>query len=86
MDLIKDLRAKSGLSQAQLAEKVPGVKPSHVAHWERGASLPPPKVVRKLASALGVESDYLFKEILGQHTHKLKTRMIKRYQAGSPEK
>ena len=57
-DNIRKHRLSSGLSQAQLAEKV-GVTRQTVSSWERGASFPDIKMLEDLSSAFDVEIDEL---------------------------
>lgn len=54
-DYLKELRKKSGLSQAQ-AGKVAGVAGPTIGTWERGVSTPPGPAVKTLAEYFGVDS------------------------------
>lgn len=55
---IKEKRIASGITQAQLAEKL-GVDRSTIAKWETGAGLPTADKLRPLAKALGCTIDEL---------------------------
>lgn len=57
-DILKDLRAKSGLSQGQLAKAV-GVSPGNVSDWELGKTKPGYSALSSLARHFEVTSDYL---------------------------
>jgi transcriptional regulator with XRE-family HTH domain len=50
---IRRLRAKKGLSQKALADKV-GISVSYVSMLERGQRSPPLETIEKMARALGV--------------------------------
>ena len=55
---MKELRAKSGLSQGQLAKEV-GVSPGNVSDWETGKTKPGYSALASLARFFGVSADYL---------------------------
>lgn len=55
---LKRLRKEKGLTQEQLATLI-GVKNSVISFYEVGDRTPSPEVVKKLAVALHVSSDYL---------------------------
>ena len=57
-DILKDLRAKSGISQGQLAKKV-GVSPGNISDWEVGKTKPGYAALASLARFFGVSADYL---------------------------
>ena len=57
-DKIKELRERTGLSQAALAKKV-GVTRSAVNAWEMGLSIPTTQYVAELAQLFHVSSDYM---------------------------
>lgn len=57
-DILKDLRAKSGLSQGQLAKAV-GVSPGNVSDWEVGKTKPGYAALSSLARFFDVSADYL---------------------------
>jgi transcriptional regulator with XRE-family HTH domain len=50
---VRRLRAKKGLSQKALADKV-GISVSYVSMLERGQRSPPLETIEKVAKALGV--------------------------------
>ena len=50
---VRRLRAKKGLSQKALADKV-GISVSYVSMLERGQRSPPLETIEKMARALGV--------------------------------
>lgn len=56
--LLKDLRAKNGLTQGQLA-KAAGVSPGNVGDWESGKSKPGYNALASLARIFDVSADYL---------------------------
>jgi transcriptional regulator with XRE-family HTH domain len=58
---IKLLRARRGLSQADLAEKA-DISINFLSNIERGIKFPQPDMLSKLANALGVEVNKLFLE------------------------
>lgn len=57
-DILKDLRAKAGLSQGQLAKSV-GVSPGNVSDWEIGKTKPGYAALSSLARFFEVTADYL---------------------------
>ncbi|MDR2742083.1 MAG: helix-turn-helix transcriptional regulator [Treponema sp.] len=58
---IKILRARRGLSQADLSEKA-DISINFLSNIERGIKFPQPDMLSKLANALGVEVNQLFLE------------------------
>ena len=64
-DLLKQsiarLRAKSGVSQAALAEKL-GISPQAVSKWERGICCPDISQLPRIAKVFGTSIDELFSE------------------------
>ncbi|MDR2796972.1 MAG: helix-turn-helix domain-containing protein [Treponema sp.] len=58
---IKILRARRGLSQADLSEKA-DISINFLSNIERGIKFPQPDMLSKLANALGVEVNKLFLE------------------------
>jgi transcriptional regulator with XRE-family HTH domain len=60
---IKILRARRGLSQADLSEKA-DISINFLSNIERGIKFPQPEMLSKLANALGVEVNKLFVEDL----------------------
>jgi transcriptional regulator with XRE-family HTH domain len=60
---IKILRARRGLSQADLSEKAT-ISINFLSNIERGIKFPQPNMLAKIANALGVEVNELFLENL----------------------
>jgi transcriptional regulator with XRE-family HTH domain len=60
---IKILRARRGLSQADLSEKA-DISINFLSNIERGIKFPQPEMLSKIANALGVEVNKLFLENL----------------------
>ena len=58
---IRLLRHEAGLTQRQVAKKI-GVTDRTYQNYEAGASLPSGNVASKLAAALGVSADTLFRD------------------------
>ena len=56
--LLKELRAKKGLTQGQLSKAV-GVSPGNVGDWETGKSKPGYNALASLARIFEVSADYL---------------------------
>jgi transcriptional regulator with XRE-family HTH domain len=56
---IKILRARRGLSQADLAEKA-DISITFLSNIERGIKFPLPEILSKLANSLGIEVNQLF--------------------------
>ena len=56
---IKIVRARRGLSQADLAEKA-DISITFLSNIERGIKYPLPNILSKIANALGVEVNQLF--------------------------
>ena len=61
---ITDLRRKSGMTQAQLAEKL-NYSDKAISKWERGESIPDIIIIKQLADLFGVTVDYI---ITVEHT------------------
>lgn len=59
MFAVKELRERSGMTQAQLAEKM-GTSQGAVALWETGARMPRADKLPKLAEVLGCSVADLF--------------------------
>lgn len=57
-EILKELRAKAGLSQGQLAKLI-GVSPGNVSDWEVGKTKPGYVALSSLARFFEVSSDYL---------------------------
>lgn len=57
-ELLKDLRAKKGMTQVQLA-KATGVSPGNVGDWETGKSKPGYNALAALSRIFEVSADYL---------------------------
>lgn len=55
---LKEARERQGLNQAQLAQRAE-MQPSAIAHFEANRRKPSFENVRRLATALGISSDYL---------------------------
>jgi len=60
-DKIKKLRKNKGLAQKQLAEMV-GINTTHLSRLETGRYQPSVEVLKKLADALQVSTDYLLSD------------------------
>jgi transcriptional regulator with XRE-family HTH domain len=91
---IKALRARRGLSQADLAEKA-NISITFLSNIERGIKFPLPNILSKIANALGIEVNQLFvahgasdegKDLLNQmsedfkkHVNSAMEKVIKRY-------
>lgn len=58
MNHIRELRKENGMSQQQLADKM-FVNQTAVSQWERGATMPEPQAILRLAELFGVSTDYL---------------------------
>ena len=61
-----ELRRRTGLTQAELADKV-GVTNKAVSKWENGKAKPTTNVLRKLATLYGISVEQLLEERGGQH-------------------
>lgn len=55
---LKQLRVSKDLSQSELAELV-GLRYAHIGRYERGLSDPSAEMLKKMAAALDVSTDYL---------------------------
>lgn len=55
---IKIARARQGVTQAELAEKM-GVTPQSISQYERNIINPKPETIKKFADALGVDARWL---------------------------
>lgn len=58
-DRIRRLRKVRGLTLQTVAEKVGGLTPAAVSHWESGRSEPKPEALRSLAKVLGIAVEEL---------------------------
>lgn len=57
-ELLKELRSKSGLTQAQLASQM-GISKSLISFYELQERVPSPSVLIKLSAIFHVSTDYL---------------------------
>lgn len=57
-DILKNLRAEKGLSQAQLAKRL-GLSASIVAHYELGSRFPSLETLTDISRVMGVTTDFL---------------------------
>lgn len=74
---IKKYREKQGLRQLDLALLL-GISEMQVSHWERGARIPPEKIINKLAEILKVNPKILYEELTtsyGQKKQELKEEL-----------
>lgn len=55
---IKELRIRTGLSQAKFAQFI-GVSPGNISTWENGGSLPGAIALKKIAQKLGCSVDWI---------------------------
>lgn len=62
---LAELRAKAGLSQVELAERI-GVPQQNIAYWEQSSKPPRSEVLAALAQTLGVRVESLLREGNGQ--------------------
>lgn len=62
-NLIKELRTKKGLTQAQLAEKI-GVSDKTVGKWEQGQGNPDLSMIKPIAIFFGITTDELISGVL----------------------
>ena len=56
---LKKIRTDKGLTQGELGKKA-GVSYIQIGRYEKNASMPSSKVIKKLADALEVETDFFF--------------------------
>ena len=71
---IKQLRAKAGLTQEQLAEKL-GISAQSVSKWENAVTMPDITLLPLLAGEFGVTIDELFDLTVEQRLHRLERRL-----------
>ena len=64
-DRVKELRKNKNLSQSKLGEMV-GIHYTQVGRYEKGESFPSMEILRKLADALEVSTDYLMEGSSGE--------------------
>ena len=55
---LKELRAKTGLSQAKYAQLI-GVSPGNISSWESGGSLPGALALKNITKKLGCSADWI---------------------------
>lgn len=55
---LKELRAKTGLSQAKYAQLI-GVSPGNISSWESGGSLPGALALRNITKKIGCSVDWI---------------------------
>lgn len=58
---LREMRVSSGLTQAELAEKLGDVHTQFVSNWERGLCAPPNHCFQKLIDLLDLNRDKLVK-------------------------
>ena len=71
---IRQLRAKAGLTQEQLAERL-GIGPQSVSKWETGVAMPDISLLPTLAEVFGVTIDDLFDLTVEQRLNRIENRM-----------
>jgi transcriptional regulator with XRE-family HTH domain len=72
----------AGLSQAEIAQKLGYGNSQFVSNWERGASRPPLKVLKKVATLLKVSPQDLFQALLESSIEKLTSDLKKEFKGG----
>lgn len=60
-DKLKKLRTEKGLTQSQLGE-IASISYIQIGRYEKNKSKPTSKIVKKLAEALEVDTDYFFED------------------------
>jgi transcriptional regulator with XRE-family HTH domain len=63
--LIRSARTDAGLTQVQLAQRVPGATASDIGRYERGEAEPSTQVVKDIAKACGVTQKSLLEAMPG---------------------
>jgi len=63
--LIRSARTDAGLTQVQLAQRVPGATASDIGRYERGEAEPSTQVVKNIAKACGVTQKSLLEAMPG---------------------
>lgn len=58
MNVIKELRAKKGITQEELG-RILSVQKSAISKYELGRATPSPDIIRKLSEYFGVSADYI---------------------------
>lgn len=71
---IKQLRAKAGLTQEQLAEKI-GITAQSVSKWENSVVMPDIMLLPRIAEVFGVSIDELFDLSTGEKLNRIENRM-----------
>lgn len=63
-NFLKNARAKAGLSQKEVANRLGYETPQFISNWERGISAPPVSSIKKLAHMYGVSAEKMFELFL----------------------
>lgn len=58
IERLKELRARTGLSQAKFAQLI-GVSPGNISAWESGGSLPGALALKNITKKLGCSADWI---------------------------
>ena len=58
IERLKELRARTGLSQAKFAQLI-GVSPGNISAWESGGSLPGALALKNITKNLGCSADWI---------------------------
>ena len=78
-NFLKTHRENSGLSQADVAQKLGYTTPQFVSNWERGISAPPFNALKKLAVLYKIDADELFNIMLENKIDEVTTDMKRKY-------
>lgn len=70
--MLKEIREKRGLTQAQLAKALGYTSPQFISNWERGICQPPPEKFPKIAKLLKISVNTLIDLRLKQTEKKLR--------------
>lgn len=76
---LKEKRLAVGLSQRDVADKLGYSTPQFISNWERGVSIPPISVLKKLGEFYKVSSEELFNIILKSTVEKITAELRRKF-------
>jgi transcriptional regulator with XRE-family HTH domain len=78
-DYLRDARLKANLSQKFVADELSYTTAQFISNWERGLSLPPVNVLKKIAALYKISDEELFEVFLEQSISHIKISYSKKF-------
>lgn len=78
---LKEKRIRAGLSQRGVSKKLGYSTPQFISNWERGVSMPPIDVLKKLGEMYHISADELFEIALNAKVIEVTEDLKRRFKA-----